>query len=217
MPVSLLMEESNKTDGLIFDLDGTLWDASATCAVAWNEALKQSGLEDHLWDEDKVRSFSGLRIEIILNRNFEFITGNKQQELLTIYKGREKHYMKILGGVLYPGLEEVLWELRKNYQLFIVSNCLAGYIENFIEFNQFEKLFTDFESSGNSGLEKSENIKRIVTRNQLQQPVYIGDTRWDLEAARKAGVPFIYAAYGFGEIENPDLKIEQLAELKELL
>ena len=49
----------------------------------------------------------------------------------------------------------------------------------------------------------------------------MGDTSGDLEAAKLAGVPFIYAAYGFGDVSSPDYMINQISDLlsalKELL
>ena len=67
-----------------------------------------------------------------------------------------------------------------------------------------EKYFDDYECAGRTGLSKGDNIKLVVQRNHLQKPVYIGDTISDYAAARAAGVPFIFAEYGFGEVENPD-------------
>lgn len=49
---------------------------------------------------------------------------------------------------------------------------------------------------------KAENIMKIREDNNLSDPVYIGDTIGDFNACRKAGVPFIFAEYGFGQVDN---------------
>lgn len=45
-----------QTDGLIFDLDGTLWDASEACTVAWNLALTEAGVSSRVLTADNIRS-----------------------------------------------------------------------------------------------------------------------------------------------------------------
>jgi phosphoglycolate phosphatase len=47
----------------------------------------------------------------------------------------------------------------------------------------------------------------------ITSAIYIGDTQGDLEAARQAGIPFIFAAYGFGNPERWDTKIEKFEDL----
>ena len=69
---------------------------------------------------------------------------------------------------------------------------------------------------GRTGKPKSENIKLIVERNNLQNPVYVGDTQWDCDAATAAGVPFIFAAYGFGKVTDKP-EIHDMAELPALV
>ena len=59
-------------------------------------------------------------------------------------------------------------------------------------------------------------IRLIVERNGLQSPVYVGDTQWDCDAATAAGVPFIFAAYGFGHVENTPA-IASIDELPKLV
>ncbi|KAI7246092.1 hypothetical protein KC345_g12114, partial [Hortaea werneckii] len=103
------------------------------------------------------------------------------------------------GGRLYEGLEAVLKALSAKYKLFIVSNCQAGYIEAFYDYHQLHKYFADYENPGRTGLSKGENIKLIMDRNNLSDPVYVGDTEGDRKAAGFAGIPFVYAGYGFGE------------------
>lgn len=210
------MMRSKTFDSTIFDLDGTLWDASSTCTKAWNTALTELNFE-HTLEDDFIRSVSGLKIEKIFERHFPFIPKEQHRTLIDRYRMHERNYMKQFGGNLFPHTKKVLTELHKHYKLFIVSNCSSGYIENFLAFHRFQNLFTDFESSGNTGLSKTENIQLIITRNKLKAPIYVGDTVWDKEAANTANIPFIYAAYGFGKVDDTEYKINKIVELPGLL
>ncbi|MNC58677.1 Phosphoglycolate phosphatase [compost metagenome] len=120
------------------------------------------------------------------------------------------------GGRLFEQLEEVLKVLSAKYKLFIVSNCQAGYIEAFYKYHQLQKYFADFENPGRTGLSKGENIKLVMERNNLKNPVYVGDTEKDLKAARDAGIPFVFASYGFGEVSDYEYIIHSFEGLLEL-
>ena len=80
-----------------------------------------------------------------------------------------------------------------------------------------EACFDDIECWGNNELPKGENNKLIMKRNHVTNAVYVGDTAGDEESARVAGIPFIYAAYGFGKALSPDYTINAFTELPELL
>ena len=58
-----------------------------------------------------------------------------------------------------------------------------------------------------------------MERNCLKNPVYVGDTQGDYEACQKAGVPFIFAEYGFGATKDNNYygKISSFMELKKLV
>ncbi len=201
-----------KRDSIIFDLDGTLWNASQTVVRAFNDSIQEVGFDIRITSQT-VRDFSGMKMDDIFSQNFSFVPKDKLKEFEAIYAEKESRYLKESGGELFPKVRETLEKLSENYRLFIVSNCMKGYIENFIGFFSFENLFEDFECFGNAGLAKDKNIKLIVERNNLQNPVYVGDTIWDKESSEKAGVDFIYAVYGFGKIENPKIKIQSFEEL----
>ena len=47
----------------------------------------------------------------------------------------------------------------------------------------------------------------------MKNPIYVGDTNGDMEASYYAGIPFVYAAYGFGDVESFDYKIDDISEL----
>lgn len=204
-------------DSIIFDLDGTLWDASIACTEAWNITFTQSGYGDHVLTPSDIHSFAGLKLETIFKQHLSFIPGHEHSQTIGRYGENESRLMSSKGGILYPDVREVLNELSPTFRLFVASNCLKGYIENFIRFNNLQNLFGDFESSGNTGLTKSENIRLIIERNNLQSPVYVGDTPLDYEAARSNNIPFIYASYGFGVVDGSEYRIEHFHELKQLL
>jgi phosphoglycolate phosphatase len=206
-----------KTDGLIFDLDGTLWDASAACVLAWNNSLREFGMDDRPVDEKIVAGFSGRLLEDILTEHFKTIRPDQFKDFIKLYAEEEAIQMHKVGGSLYPGTKSELEKLSKKFPLFIVSNCQKGYIENFLRQHHIENSFTDFESSGNTGLPKKNNIRDLVARNKLSIPIYIGDTMGDFEASKWNGIPFIYASYGFGKVLNPAFQIRNLAELADLL
>ena len=71
----------------------------------------------------------------------------------------------------------------------------------------------DYECPGRTGLSKGENNKIIIERNQLMNAVYVGDTKGDAESAKVAGIPFIFANYGFGDVDEYQYKINSFEEL----
>ena len=117
---------------------------------------------------------------------------------------------------LYPDLEETLKILSSRFPLFIVSNCQAGYIEVFLKSTGFGHYFKGHLCPGDTGMAKAENIMKIRENNNLSDPVYIGDTIGDFNACRKAGVPFIFAEYGFGQVDKPDYRITRPFDLTEI-
>lgn len=206
-----------KIDSLIFDLDGTLWDASASCVMAWNKALEKKGVKDFRVTNQMAFMFAGKLLDEIFSQYFPFLPPDQYNDMASAYAEEEAFHMKNYGGQLYLNTKEELISLVKTYPLFIVSNCLAGYIENFIQQHSLEQMFTDHECSGVTGKPKSENIAMIISRNQLYNPVYIGDTLGDFEAAKQNQIPFIHAAYGFGVVEDHDYAINNLTELESML
>ena len=80
-----------------------------------------------------------------------------------------------------------------------------------------EEFFCDYEEWGRTGKAKSENIRLVMERNHCKKGVYVGDTQKDKDAATDAGIAFIWAAYGFGTVDQYDGKIEHFPDLQEVL
>ena len=56
----------------------------------------------------------------------------------------------------------------------------------------------------------------MIERNNLKNPVYVGDTPGDARSAKFVGIPFIYAEYGFDTVEEYDDKIADFSDLLKL-
>lgn len=203
--------------GIIFDMDGTLWDSAKNVAESWNIAINKIGYErEPVTDQDLYR-LMGKTMDVIaadLFPNADLETRNKLAEECF---NTENDYLAEHGGELYPKLRETMEKLKDEYHLYIVSNCQTGYIETFLKYYQFEDLFEDIECYGNNGYQKGDNIALVVKRNNLDDAVYVGDIQGDYDSSVKAGVKFIHAAYGFGKINAEVPKITQLSELTETI
>lgn len=188
--------------GIIFDMDGTLWDSAEPVAASWNEVLeKEHTIEKRITKQD-MYSVMGKTMDLIADILFPNIEQKRREKLLFECCKNENLYLQEHGGVLYPDIENMLLALKDEYDLYIVSNCQKGYIESFLEYYGFAHYFKDMECYGNNGFKKGKNIKLLVERNGNFPAVYVGDIQGDYDASKEAGVAFIHAAYGFGTIDE---------------
>ena len=193
-----------KMDGIIFDLDGTLWNSAEPVAESWNYVIeKRLGTEARITAQD-ILACMGLLMEDIGRTLFPELPEEEMRALLKECCEYENEYVGKTGGILYEGLEDTLKTLSQRLPLFIVSNCQEGYIEAFFKAHGLQHYFKDYENPGRTGLAKSGNIQLVIKRNHLQNPVYVGDTQGDCSASGDAGVPFIFARYGFGDVKEED-------------
>lgn len=203
--------------GLIFDMDGTLWDSAENVALSWTEKLKDLGYNRPDITRNDIMSVMGLTMDRIADNVFSDLSKEERTKLLQECCDYENEYLRKHGGRLYPELENTLIKLNGKYDLYIVSNCQSGYIEAFLEYYGFGKYFKDIECYGNNRKEKSENIALLAARNGLENAYYIGDIQGDHDAAVKAGFDFIHASYGFGKIKENVPKLKTFADLPQLL
>lgn len=203
--------------GIIFDLDGTLWNATKEIAESWNVIFQKYPEVDFTLTTESLENQMGKMMHKIADDLLPNIPQEKRYEILNKCCTYENEYIAEHGGRLYKDVENTLKILSEKYNVFVVSNCQAGYIEAFLKVNGFEKYVTDFENPGRTGLTKDENIKLVVERNNIDKAFYVGDTQGDYDATMKAGIEFIFAAYGFGKINAETEKIDCLNELPGLI
>ncbi len=202
---------------IIFDLDGTLWDTTEVAAKAWNQAINVVGGTSAVITPSMLTKQFGKPMDEIARSLFSD-ADEKQREILLRECIRVQHEAleQSTDSLLYPGVIETIQALSAKTSLYIVSNCQSGYIELFMRKTGVERYISDIECFGNTGLSKGENIKLLMERNGLEEAVYAGDTQGDCQAAAYAGIPFVYARYGFGDVERYDWVIDEISELLNL-
>lgn len=202
---------------IIFDVDGTLWDTTEIVAKAWNRAISEVGKAAPLITSSVLKKEFGKTMDVIADDLFYDASESKRKLIINrCCKYEQDALRENTNNLLFPDVKETIRKLSEKCHLFIVSNCQCGYIELFMKKAGIEKYITDFECFGNTGKGKGENIKLVIKRNNLNDVVYVGDTQGDYEATILAEIPFIFAKYGFGSVENYYLAINEIKELLNL-
>lgn len=202
-------------DSLLFDMDGTLWDAVDSYCAVWNRTIDDCCPDVPHVSYDNLACLMGKPLEYIFGKIIGGACGLETfMERLTV---NEKELMPRLGGRLYHGVRETVAALSRTHRLFMVSNCTADGLPVFLKFTGLEPFFTDAVSYGETGHEKDANIAMLVKKYALERPLYIGDTEGDGNAAHAAGVPFAWASYGFGKnVDNADYVLADITELPDI-
>lgn len=198
-------------DALIFDMDGTLVDWAKPITASWNETFARYGW-NRVIDENDFRTYAGHTTAEIGALCFPNLPGEESFRRIAIASEEETAYIAAHAtwdDTFLPG-PTFLKELSKKYRLFIVSNCMAGYIDTFFSCYGGREEVEDYLDN-RYGKSKWDNIKAIVEKHGLKSPIYIGDTIMDQEAAQKAGVPFVHATYGYGKLDA-ERSIDALSE-----
>lgn len=190
-------------NAVVFDLDGTLWDSTATIARAWNAVVRASLPGRTPISQASIQGVMGLAHTELSAALFPDVPKIQREQLVEECYATEEAWLKREGARVYPGVREGLAKLAAHTPLAIVSNCQRGYIETFYVVTGLGGLFRDAECHGNTGETKAENLAALIRRQGFQRPVYVGDTAGDERAAALAGVPFLHAAYGFGRPAGP--------------
>ena len=203
-----------KYESLIFDIDGTLWDSRELVAEGFNIQLRKEGFDHLCVDAEILRPLFGKSITEFADAMLPSIPAPERYELMERCLKTEQEYLFANEcSIGYPKVKETLRELSKKHRLFIVSNAERGYPKMCIDKLGLGEYVQGHMCFGDTGTSKGKTIRTLMRKHNIESAIYIGDTQGDLEACRKAGLPFIFCAYGFGQAESYDAKIDRFEDL----
>jgi len=198
-------------DAVIFDVDGTLWDANQAVADGWNCGLAKLGINKKVSPE-LLAKVTGNPYEKCVDILLPGLK-KKYPDLLVVLNEAEVESVCLNGGQFYDGVIEGIKQLSEIYKIFLVSNCKEWYLKAFLKFSGLKSKITDFDCNGTSGLNKSEMLLRIKNIYSLNNPLYVGDTEGDQIAAKMANIEFVYVSWGFGKPIPETKTINSFSEL----
>ena len=201
---------------IIFDLDGTLWETEKITYKTANAVAKKYNLGKEI-TLDTIRKTMGCTFT---EAAYNYIPELEKEEREKIFSEILSINCKILeefGGNVYDRLEETLKTLKNEYKLAIVSNCGAGYIESFLNSSKLTNYFVDYMAAAKYKVSKADAIRKVMTRNAINDAIYVGDTIKDYEASQGANIEFVQAKYGFGDDLNTEYSIQDISELPDII
>lgn len=202
-----------KYKNIIFDLDGTLWNASNSNAKGWNMALDELDVTDLRLTEKDLDSVCGYPFE----KCVEILLPNILEDNIGLLHDTLNKYQRVSvekdGAILYDNISDGLNKLNTNYNLYLISNCQDWYLNSFFKHFNLKDLFVDYDCNGMSMLPKSDMIKNMCIKHDLKKAIYVGDTIADEDSTREAGIDYAYVDYGFGSKKSPDYIFMSFSEL----
>lgn len=185
-----------------FDLDGTLFDTSADLAAAVNHALALAGRPQ--LPVDRVRAMIGRGARYMLEQALEASGGCDPAVMATAYPALLDFYEANLsaGTVPFPGLIEALDELdARGVKVAIVTNKIERFAVKLVAELALNHRFAcviggDTMGQGNAK-PSAAPIREMIARCGGGRSAFVGDSIYDILAAKNAGIPSIAVSFGF--------------------
>lgn len=206
---------------VLFDLDGTLTESGIGITKSVQYALEKMGKPEP--DLEKLKVFVGPPLMEQFMRYAE-IDEEAARKAVEIYRERYST-IGIYENNLYPGVEEMLSELKnKGYYLAVSSSKPEFFVNQILDYFHIAQYFDAIVGSemGGNRTKKSEVIEETLRRLNMEkyrdQVIMVGDKEHDVLGAREAGMECIAVTYGYGSKEelnhaNPMKQVDSTEEL----
>ena len=192
-----------KYDTVLFDLDGTLTDSAPGITACVQKALDHFGLH---YEQKDLTVFVGPPLRKMFPRFG--VSQADVEEAVTVFRQNYEDWGKYENAP-YDGIKALLSDLSSaGIQLGVATSKPEKFSRRILDhFGMTPYLDCILGNSMHLQVEKSDMIKKIVDLYGIskEQAVMVGDRRFDVEAAHKAGVDCIGVSYGFapeGELEK---------------
>lgn len=189
-----------------FDLDGTLLDTSRDLTAAVNHALAAAGRAP--LTVEQVEPMIGGGAKAMLEKTLDATGGCEPDEFRRLYKLLLAYYDAHIADMTqpFPGMIAALDDLAaRGVKLAVVTNKFEGFATKLLGLLELTDRFVtiiggDTLGKGNAKPSPAP-IHEMIARCQASggggRAAFVGDSIYDIEAGRAAGVPTIAVAFGF--------------------
>ncbi|WP_457597168.1 phosphoglycolate phosphatase [Hydrogenimonas sp.] len=216
---------------ILFDLDGTLIDSVPDLAAALADTMRALGREP--CDEARVREWVGNGARVLVKRALcggmeideSACAGIFDDALATFMRAYEKRMCEKTR--LYPEVATTLSRLReKGAKMAVVTNKPGPFVAPILRHLGIEGHFDLIVGGEDLPRKKPDPMPLLHACEKLgvqpSEAVMVGDSRNDIEAAKRAGMPAVAVRYGYNHGEPvealfPERVIDRFGELPDIL
>ena len=225
--------ELEKFKGIIFDLDGVIYDITNAIEKAVDDCLEKYSLK--VKREEVMQEIAHLIEEIqhypvpqMILKSYDLLKVNFLEDLkyfkkmrIAVFLFNQFNKYRENAGI-FEGIDDLISDLSKNKKLAILTNNNSTYAEEVLEKFNLRKYF-DIIIGFNDVTEvkpNPEGIQKILSMMKIEpsEAIFIGDMTTDILAGKAANVKMICVASGLAQKEtlmenNPDILAENTQEL----
>jgi len=198
----------DRAQGFLFDLDGTLVDSVYQHVLAWQEALDRAGIDLSVWRiHRKVGMSGGLFANALLRETGREVTQEQASELRRLHA--EAYAAHARNVRVLPGARELLTHLTDVGVPWAIAT--SGYRESAGPILELLDLPSTVPVITRDMVERAKPDPDLFLAAAaelgvaIENCVVVGDSVWDLLAARRAralGVGLLSGGYGRDELER---------------
>jgi pyrophosphatase PpaX len=183
-----------KVDTVLFDFDGTIMDTTQVIVNSWQHTFKV--LEGEERPVSDIYPTFGEPLAITMKR---FFPNNPVDDSIEIYRSYQvQHFADLIE--VFPGMIELLDELKKDgYVIALVTSRLRGTTNQGLDAFDLGKYFDTILTCDDTDKHKPDPTPINMTLDRLgkkpDNAIMIGDTKFDIECARNAGVKSVLVGW----------------------
>jgi HAD superfamily hydrolase (TIGR01549 family) len=205
----------------ILDIDGTLVDTNYHHSIAWYRAFRQNGIVLPIW---KIHTHMGMGgDQLVASLTSDSVEGELGDEIRSAEKAL---YMALIEEVEpVEEAREFIADLKKRgHTVVLASSAKADEVEHYLDLLDARGLADDWTTSADveSTKPQPDLVQAALDKAGGGDAVMVGDTPWDIKAARAADVPtvaVITGGFSRAELEEAGAATvyESVAELRRSL
>ena len=179
----------------LLDVDGTLIDTNYQHALAWYRAFRRHGIVLPIWRIHRSIGMGGDQlVPALVGEDTDREQGDEIRET------RGEIYKELIGEVEpLHGSRDLIVDLKeRGAQVVLASSSPQDELDHYLELLDARELADAWTTKDDVEQTKPapDLVRAAMDKAEADEAVMIGDTRWDIEAAAKAGVETVAVMTG---------------------